>query len=108
MNNNINLFTTEELQEVHIEDYRGYWGEIDRLTHNNTTYVLFEHNTYGDETCYIVAKLCPISETRHVTIKDKNYVLIEKDDIVDETFDGLVQCLYDCGIIDNMEEYENE
>ena len=48
------------------------------------------------------------SETRHVTIKDKNYVLIEKDDIVDETFDGLVQCLYDCGIIDNMEEYKNE
>ena len=55
MNNNINLFTTEELQEVRIEDYRGYWGEV-----------------------------------------------------VDETFDGLVQCLYDCGIIDNMEEYENE
>ena len=108
MNNNINLFTTKELQEVRIEDYRGCWGEIDRLTHNNTTYALFEHNTYGDETCYIVVKLCPISETRHVTIKDKNYVLIEKDDIVDETFDGLVQCLYDCGIIDNMEEYENE
>ena len=50
MNNNINLFTTEELQEVRIEDYRGCWGEIDRLTHNDTTYALFEHNTYGDET----------------------------------------------------------
>lgn len=108
MNNDNNLFTTEELQEVCIEDYYGYWGEIDRLTHNNTTYALFEHNVYGDETSYIVVKLCPIPETHHVTVKDKNYVLIEKDNIVDETFDGLVQCLYDCGIIDNMEEYENE
>ena len=47
IHNCVNAIKDEK--RIKVEAYRGFWSVID--DHNG--YVLLEHNTYGDETCYL-------------------------------------------------------
>jgi hypothetical protein len=44
----------EKLQGLKLKGYRGTWYEIDRMTVNNTTYILLESEKWGDEVSGIV------------------------------------------------------
>lgn len=44
--------TLKTVKKIKVEGYLGAWSVIDDLN----GYVLLEHNTYGDETCYLIAK----------------------------------------------------
>ena len=61
---------TKTFESVHISGYRGRWSEFDSyIDHNDTEYVILEHDTYGDENSYIVCRVADddlvfICETR--------------------------------------------
>lgn len=97
--------STKQLQRVTIEGYEGLWGEISRVLHNDHLYVLLEHNYWGDETCYLAVCVPPVDELEYVFPQYKDPVYLKENTVVDETYDGLLQCLYDCDII-NEEEFE--
>ena len=85
-------------KEIKVEDYIGLWSVIDDLN----GYVLLEHNTYGDETCYLVAK----SEDfilrdfiKKSTEKKVKLPYLPKTAEVFETYDDIETCLEDEGII---------
>lgn len=65
-----------------VEGYTNKWSVIDDFK----GYVLLENNTWGDETCYLVAKQC--QPTPNNTIRE----------IVGETYDDLETALEDLGL----------
>lgn len=77
-----------EYQSVKIEGYTGRWSAIQKLEIDDKVYYIFEHDYYGDETCYLVVRYA-------VT----NYTKVEIAELY-ETYDGLVQCLIDEEIIE--------
>ena len=77
-----------EYQNVKIEGYTGRWSAIQKLEIEDKVYYIFEHDYYGDATCYLVVRYA-------VT----NYTKVEIAELY-ETYDGLVQCLIDEDIIE--------
>ena len=62
---------------IKISGYRGTWGIIDSMIYHGIKYYLLEHETYGDETCYLL-------------INSKGSVIAETlDDIETTIFDNL-------------------
>ncbi len=89
----INKLKTE--QKIHVEGYRGFWSVID--THLN--YLLLEHNTYGDETCYLVVDARK-TEMKRFHKKDGTLTPpIPNFPHAFETYDDITTCLEDEGII---------
>lgn len=85
---------------VRIKGYRGLWSVIDEYR----GYVLLEHNIMGDETCYLVLSKSLFNEAHKWTYVlmsgsvDSRYIL-DKADVICETYDDLEQALIDEGII---------
>ncbi len=74
---------TKTFESVQISGYRGRWSEFDSyIVHDGTEYVILEHDTCGDENCYIVCR-------------------VDGDDLVFvcETRDDILTALKDCEII---------
>lgn len=74
---------TNSFEGIAVSGYRGRWSEVDSYTDcDGTQYVLLEHDTYGDETFYLVCR-------------------VDGDDIVFicETYDDIETSLADCEII---------
>lgn len=72
------------LTHINIVGYTGKWTALEKITVNEMNYYLFEHDTYGDCTCYLV------------TETDNNDIIYN----VYETYDGLIDCLIDEDIIE--------
>ena len=79
-----------KLDNIKIEGRVGTWYDIDHLTHNGVTYVLFESEIYGDEAPAVVIKY---------TDERTRYGEIPKEYEVAETFDSLYVALADEGIL---------
>ena len=77
-----------EYQNVKIEGYTGRWSAIQKLEIEDKVYYIFEHDYYGDETCYQVCV---------VRYRIGNKIAVSE---LYETYDGLVQCLVDEDIIE--------
>jgi hypothetical protein len=82
---------------VKVEGHIGTWTVIEALLYNGTCYALLEHNTYGDETAYLI-----------VRIKDEFWLVnqcgnrsfyIHSSRVVGSTFDGLLEGLWDYDIM---------
>lgn len=94
-----------------VESRLGLWTIIDAAVVRSNVYALLEHNTYGDDTDYILV---------HVPSKPKWLVLYERDWCTKikevfyfpyeyekgETNDDIVTALIDEGIISNESECE--
>lgn len=78
------------LENIKIEGRIGTWYEIDHLTHNGVTYVLFESEIYGGDAPAVVIKY-----TDDRTNKNK----IPKENEVGETFDSIDVFLEDEDIL---------
>ena len=76
----------DEFQHIEINGYTGKWSALEKIYMEqfDCWYYIFEHDFYGDETCYLVCKV-------------ENGLL--SDDEPFETYDGLIQCLVDEDII---------
>lgn len=72
-----------EEQNVKIDGYKNTWSAFEKLETENGTYYIYENDKFGDLTCYLV---CLVSEE----------TILE----VYETFDDIITCLEDEGIID--------
>lgn len=70
----------ERLENIKIEGRIGTWYEIDRLTHNGVTYVLFESEIWGGDAPAVVIKY-----TDNRTNKNK----IPESWEIGETFDSI-------------------
>lgn len=68
------------LDNIKIEGRIGTWYEIDRLTHDGETYVLFESEDFGDETEAIVIKYTD-DRTRDGEIPKSYEICTTYDDI---------------------------
>lgn len=79
-----------KLEGIKLEGYENTWYEIDRLETKDATYVLFENEVYGDETCGVVVRY---TEARNLDgeIPDRF--------IVCETFDDIKTALEDEGLL---------
>lgn len=77
-----------EYQNVKIEGYIGRWSAFEKLEIDDKVYYIFEHDFYGDATCYLVVRYAVA-----------NYTKVEIAELY-ETYDGLVQCLIDEDIIE--------
>lgn len=42
---------------IKVKDYIGLWSIIDTQCYRGKYWGLLEHNTYGDETCYLIVSL---------------------------------------------------
>ena len=73
----------KEFQREKINGYIGRWSALESLTVEDATYYMYEHDTYGDESCYLVVKYVD-----------------EQPVAVYETYDSLLQCLEDEEIIE--------
>lgn len=74
---------TNTFECVQISGYRGRWSEFDSyIVHDGTEYVILEHDTYGDNTCFIVCRR-------------------DDDDLVFvcETYDDIMTALKECEVI---------
>ena len=81
------------------EGYRGFWTIIDAVTYENRVYVMLEHNTYGDESPFILAIL-PSSCLRWYVVekmngKQEKYFFIREHDILNEGWDGIEHLIID-------------
>ena len=69
-----------KLENIRIEGRIGTWYEIDHLTHNGVTYVLFESEIYGGDTPAVVIKYTD-DRTCDKEIPEDCEVCITMDDI---------------------------
>ena len=84
-------------KKIKVGSYIGYWSVIDDL-HG---YVLLEHNTWGDETCSLVAKASDFqwkTFRHHLTDIPFRIPYFENDQVF-ETYDDIETCLKDEGIL---------
>ena len=79
-----------KLENIKIEGRIGTWYEIDHLTHNGVTYVLFESEDFGDEAGAIVIEYTD-DRTRDGEIPE--------DCEICETWDSIDVALEDEGIL---------
>ena len=73
-------YSDEKLNGIRIPGYTNKWSAIDHMEVNGTDYYMFENDTYGDETWYLVTS----------NINDGPFY---------ETYDDIETCLRDEGII---------
>lgn len=73
----------KEYQHEKINGYTGRWSALEFVALEDATYYIYEHDFYGDETCYLVVKYVD-----------------EQPVSVYETYDNLLQCLEDEEIIE--------
>ena len=88
----------KKARKIKVENYIGLWSVIDDLN----GYVLLEHNTYGDETCYLVAKANDFTLKDFIKKSTEEKVKIPflpETATIFETYDGIEICLEDEGII---------
>lgn len=78
----IDLYGTEEEQSVKFDGYKGGWSALEKTVIGDATYYIYEHDVYGDETCYLVVEFIDDMPMR-----------------IFETYDGLEQCLIDEEVI---------
>lgn len=71
----------EKLQGIRLRDYRNKWSAIDHMKVNGVDYYMFENDTYGDETYYVVTP----------NINEGPFY---------ETFDDIETCLRDEGVLE--------
>lgn len=80
-------------QSIKITGYTGEWSAIQSIwLDNNAKYFLFEHDYYGDETCFLVVRFKNIYDENGMDIGITEHEIYE-------TYDGLIQCLIDEDII---------
>lgn len=81
---------------IKVEGFNGFWSVIDDLD----GYVLLEHNTHGDETCYIVARARDF-EYRQIRLRTNEVANVAYFSLntIYETFDDIQTCLEDEGLI---------
>lgn len=77
----INIIAGEK-QGIKIDGYKNRWSAFESVDVNGTVYYIFENDTWGDITCYLV-----------IGYVDDSPVEIY------ETYDGLEQCLMDEDIL---------
>lgn len=95
MNNQVN--TLRAVERIKVEGYRGFWSVIDEYEQ----YVLLEHNTYGDETCYLVVDANQFS-WKDISLKSGITIrapFFASGSSVFETYDDIATALEDEGII---------
>lgn len=84
------IYTTEvtnEWQGIKINGYTNRWSAFEKAEiDGGGIYYIFENDSWGDETCYLVAKI-------------ENNVIVE----LYETYDNIIQCLLDEQIINENE-----
>lgn len=84
-------------KRIKVENYLGFWSAIDCYE----DYILLEHNNFGDETCYLVVNKNEVTE-EYITLNngyEGGIPVFKKGCNVYETFDDIVTCLEDEGII---------
>ena len=84
-------------QRIKVFGYKGFWSVIDDLN----GFVLLEHNTFGDETCYLVTRASDF-EWRQVTLRNGdifNVPYFSATTYIYETYDDIQTCLEDEGLI---------
>ena len=95
MNANVHncVDTLKKERKIKVINYKGFWSVIDDFE----GYVLLEHNTYGDETCYLVVKASDFVWKEIST----NVIVPFFDQLayIYETYDDIKTCLEDEGLI---------
>lgn len=81
----------KEAKAIKVKDYVGAWAVIDDMN----GYVLLEHNTYGDETCYLVAKAKDFIWKAFKKKGTEEKVILPYFEETYETYDGLEEALED-------------
>lgn len=87
----VDLLKNEGL--IKVQGFKGFWSVIDDLE----GFVLLEHITYGDETCYIVARASDF-EWRKIRLRNNEVVNVPFFSLnvtTYETFDDIQTCLED-------------
>lgn len=87
----------QDQPRIKVEGYNGFWSVID----DHDGYVLVEHNTYGDETCYLVFRAWEF-RWKEITLRTGAVEImpfIDDDVDVYETYDDIITCLEDECII---------
>lgn len=95
LHNCVNALKNEK--RIKVAGYRGFWSVID----DHEGYVLLEHNTYGDESCYLVFKAKEFI-WKEITLKSGEVITVPYIDLattVFETYDDIITCLEDECII---------
>lgn len=86
-------YPLDKKSKIKCEGYVGSYSVLDAATYENEVYVFLEHNTYGDETAYLLAVL-PTNNLRWYVV-DKNdgsqikHLFIRSQDILEESFDSI-------------------
>ena len=74
------------------EGHRGFWTILDAATYKNEVHVLLEHNTYGDETPFLLAVL-PYDCLRWYIFergdKQEKSFFIREQDILNDGWDSI-------------------
>lgn len=89
IHNCVNALKAEKA--IIVKDYVGAWAVIDDMN----GYVLLEHNTYGDETCYLVAKAKDFIWKAFKKKGTEEKVILPYFEETYETYDGLEEALED-------------
>lgn len=99
----MNMIDIVEGKDYKVKGYTNEWSVI--AVDEIEGYVLLENNTWGDETCYLVAPIFDNVEVIKLTGKngERGFEFLEIQNILCETFDGLEIALYDEGIIEEVE-----
>ena len=91
-----NKTTLDVKTSYKVAGYKNRWGVIDA----HAGYVLLENETWGDETCYLVARQDVTVALHEYTRKDGIKVVLPTiTEIVCETYDDIDTALRDEGLI---------
>lgn len=95
IHNCVNALKNEK--RIKVVGYEGYWSVID----DHKGYVLLEHNTFGDETCYLVFKAKDFFWQERTLRNGETITVpcIPLSTTIFETYDDITTCLEDEGII---------
>ena len=85
----------KEAKAIKVKGYVGAWAVIDDMN----GYVLLEHNTYGDETCYLVAKAKDYINKAFVKKATGEKVILPYIEEAYETYDDIETALEDYDLI---------
>ena len=84
---------------IKCEGHRGLWTILDAATYENEVHVLLEHNTYGDETPFLLAVL-PYDCLRWYVFeredgKQEKSFFIREQDILNDGWDSIEHLIMD-------------
>ena len=73
---------------IGIQGRTNRWSAVDKREHDNITYLLFENDTYGDETAYIICtwdgtqwiEICETYDDIETALSDEGIVHINRED----------------------------